>query len=130
MRPRAVRHPQSQGSAECFNRTLLTMIRKVVEDSSTWRSDLDILLFYYRNRPHSSTGFAPVEVMLGWQPNQLIVESIKPNVPLSAWVAELTSRSTRIRDLVDAELSAVDFQEESVQCIYSVGDRVLFLRQE
>ena len=33
-------------------------------------------------------------------------------------------RTTRIRDLVDAEMSAGDFQEESVPCVYSVGDRV------
>ena len=130
VRTGAVRHPQSQGSAERFNRTLLTMIRKVIEDSSTWKADLDVLLFYYRNRPHSSTGFAPVEAMIGWKPNQLVVQSGKPTVPLSAWVQELTMRTARIRDLVDAEMSTADFQEESVLCSYSVGDRVLLLRPE
>ena len=126
----AVRHRQSQGSAERFNRTLLTMIRKVIEDSSAWKADLDVLLFYYRNRPHSSTGFAPIEAMIGWKPNQLVVQSSKPNVPLSAWVQEFTMRTARIRDLVDAEMSTADFQKESVPCLYSVGDRVLLLRPE
>ena len=107
VRTGAVRHPQSQGSAERFNRTLLTMIRKVIEDSSTWKADLDFLLFYYRNRPHSSTGFAPIEAMIGWKPNQVVVQSSKPTVPLSAWVQELTMRTARIRDLVDAEMSTL-----------------------
>ena len=129
VRTGAVRHPQSQGSAERFNRTLLTMIQKVIEDSSTWKADLDVLLFYYRNRPHSSTGFAPIEAMIGWKPNQL-VQSSKPTVPLSAWVQKLTMITARIRDLVNAEMSTADFQEKSVPCSYSVGDRVLLLRLE
>ena len=40
----AVRHPQSQGTAERFNRTLLGLIRKLDDKSSSWRNDLDILL--------------------------------------------------------------------------------------
>ena len=32
----AVRHPQSQGAAERFNRTLLTLIRKTVAESDDW----------------------------------------------------------------------------------------------
>ena len=78
---------------------------------------------------HSSTGFAPIEAMIGWKPNQLVVQSSKPTVPLSAWVQELTMRTARIRDLVDAEMSTANFQE-SVPCSYSVGDRVLLLRPE
>ena len=53
MRHGAVGHPQSKGAAERFNRTLLTLIRKTVQ-SRDWRVDLDMLLFYYRTRPHRS----------------------------------------------------------------------------
>ena len=68
--------------------------------------------------------------MIGWKPNQLVVQSGKSTVPLSAWVQELTMRTARIRDLIDAEMSTADFQEESVSCSYSVGDCVLLLRPE
>ena len=34
----AVRHPESQGAAERFNRTLLTLIRKVLAESDGWMS--------------------------------------------------------------------------------------------
>ena len=42
----AVRHPESQGAVERVNLTLLTLIRKVLETSSNWKSDLDTLLFH------------------------------------------------------------------------------------
>ena len=53
----AVRHPQSQGAVERVNRTLLGLIRKVLDSSSNWREDLDILLHYYRNRPHTQLAY-------------------------------------------------------------------------
>ena len=36
----AVRHPQSQGVVERFNRTLLTMIRKVLKSSDDWKTSI------------------------------------------------------------------------------------------
>ena len=59
------RHPQSQGSVERFNRTLLGLVRKVLDESSDWRADLDVLLFHYRNRPHSITKISPMMAMVG-----------------------------------------------------------------
>ena len=47
----AVRHPQSQGAAERFNQALLTLVRKVLDESSDWQVDLAMLLYFYRNRP-------------------------------------------------------------------------------
>ena len=68
--------------------------------------------------------------MIGWKPNQFVVQSSKLTVPLIACFQELTIRTARICDLVDAEMSTSDFQEESVPCSYSVGDRVLLLRRK
>jgi len=64
----AVRHPQSQGSAERFNRTLIGLIRKVLDSSTNWEADLETLLFFYRNRPHGATALSPMVAMVGWQP--------------------------------------------------------------
>ena len=83
VRTGAVRHPQSQGTAERFNRTLLTLIRKVLEESSDWKTDLDVLLSHYRNRPHSATGLAPAEVMVGGLPRHVIVDRAEDDVHLS-----------------------------------------------
>ena len=68
------------------------MIRKIIQDSSAWKADLDVLLFFYRNRKHSSTGFATIEALIGWKPNQLVVQSSKPTVLLSF---------RRLKDLLD-----------------------------
>ena len=69
VRSGAVRHPQSQGSAErLFNRTLLGLIRKCLDESEAWKEELGILMYHYRNRPHAATGLTPMEAMPGWQP--------------------------------------------------------------
>ena len=70
-------HPQSQGAAERFNRTLLTLIRKTVQ-SRNLRVDLDMILFYYRTRPHSGLGVSPMMAMYDWETRDLIVESHSP----------------------------------------------------
>ncbi|XP_065196213.1 uncharacterized protein LOC135827687 [Sycon ciliatum] len=80
----AIRHPQSQGSAERFNRTLLTLIRKVLTDAADWRAELDLLLYHYRIRSHAVTKIPPMHAMCGWTPRDLIVESVTDPVSLSA----------------------------------------------
>ena len=101
VRTGAVRHPQFQGGAERFNRTLLGLIRKVLDDSSDWRADLDVLLFYYRNRPHSTTQLSPMQAMVGWQPQHLIVGMAEEACTLSQWTTQLHARVARVRDIID-----------------------------
>ncbi|XP_065177095.1 uncharacterized protein LOC135806835 [Sycon ciliatum] len=131
VRTGAVRHPQSQGSAERMNRTVLGLMRKVL-DSSTgdWLLDLDMLLYCYRNRPHSATGLSPMQAMVGWQPPHLLIASEPLLYSASHWVDTLSARSARIRDLVDDALSRTDFIEPVQPCPYQVGDCVLLLRPD
>ena len=51
----AVGHPQSQRAVERFNRTLLMLIHKTLEQEDDWEAALDLLLFKYRIRPHNIT---------------------------------------------------------------------------
>ena len=123
----AVRHPQSQGGAERFNRTLLTLIRKVVNGSSDWQTELDMLLYYYRTRPHSVTGVSPALALMGWEPGCLIVES-DSQLP-SRWVENLAEKSARIRDLInDAFMASNDFSKDQPIAAYAEGDAVLLRR--
>ena len=121
----AVHHPQSQGSAERANRTLIGLIRKVLEPSSDWRRDLGMLLFYYRTRPHSATGMSPMMAMVGWQPSHLVVAEDTGADNMSSWAEQMSKRSARIRDVVEEHLSAADFQEVPERCPYDVGNAVL-----
>ncbi|XP_065195680.1 uncharacterized protein LOC135827084 [Sycon ciliatum] len=125
----AVRHPQSQGGVERFNRTLLTLIRKIVQESDDWVSALNVLLYYYRIRPHSALGVSPSEAMCGWVPHGLIVDDERCDMSPSAWVDSLYSKAAVVRDYVESELSSADFVQP-VGCVnpYSVGSTVM-LRQ-
>ena len=125
----AVRHPQSQGAAERFNRTLLNLIHKLlVSSGGDWKANLDVLLFYYRNRPHQSTKISPMEAMVGWRPHRFILEEATTEFQLSEWTEKLAKRSARIRDWIDSEMSASDFIERDVDCPFSPGDQVLLER--
>ena len=123
----AVRHPPSQGSAERFNRMLLTLIRKAHSRSSDWKTDLSMLLYFYRIRPHGATGVSPQLAMTGWQPRGL-VEAQQLLYSLPAWTAEMQRQAAAVRDLIDEEMASADFQEEDVggaRCCYEPGDVVM-----
>ena len=125
VRTEAVRHPQAQGAAERANRTLIGLIRKVLDGSSDWKCDLRTLLFFYRNRPHSATGVAPMEAMVSWQPSHLIVESVEEYVTASEWVDKLATRSAVIRDIIEEEMSSAHTIDEETECAYAAGDTVM-----
>ena len=80
----AMRPPQSQRSAERANRTIIGMSRKVLYASDDWEAAIDLLLFQYHNRPHSTTGLTPPEAMIGWKPPHLILQSHSEAYSLSA----------------------------------------------
>ncbi len=64
----SVYHPQTDGLVERFNRTLKTMIWKLIhEDAKNWDRWLEPLLFAVREVPQASTGFSPIQAPL-WAP--------------------------------------------------------------
>jgi len=59
-------HPQTDGLAERFNRTLKAMIRKLVsKEGEDWDRLLPYVLFAYCEVPQSTTGFSPFELLYG-----------------------------------------------------------------
>lgn len=59
-------NPQSDGLVERFNRTLIEMLAKLVnERRSDWDDILPYVLCAYRATPHRSTGLSPNRLMLG-----------------------------------------------------------------
>ena len=128
VRPGATRHPQSQGSVERANRTILGLIRKVLEHSSDWAADIETLLFYYRVRPHSSTGLSPMKAMVGWECPHFVVEGEPSACAMSEWAVKVSEQSARIRDLLEEELSERDAIDLASPCPYHVGQPVLLQR--
>ena len=120
----------SQGGVERFNRTLLNLLRKIMDDeTSDWLSALNIALSYYRCRPHSATGLSPSLAMFGWEPS-LLVGGSRNSASMSAWTEALVERTARIYDFVESQLSEDDFIEDQARNPYRVGDAVFLMRPE
>ena len=59
-------NPQSDGLVERFNRTLINMLRCLVnEEKDDWMDLLPYIMMAYRASPHASTGISPNRMMFG-----------------------------------------------------------------
>lgn len=62
-------HPEGNGQVERFNRTLESMLAKVIADHQRdWDEHIQNALFAYRTAIHDSTGYTPFLVMFGRSP--------------------------------------------------------------
>jgi hypothetical protein len=61
-----------------MNRSILSLLRTFVNESSNWESILGPVLFAYRTAVHSSTGFSPNDIMFARAPPR-VVENITTN---------------------------------------------------
>ncbi|MCP4944720.1 MAG: transposase family protein, partial [Planctomycetaceae bacterium] len=63
-------HPAADGQTERMNRTLLAMLAKVcIENPLMWEDHLSWVLMGYNATPHSTTKFAPFQLLFGRNPN-------------------------------------------------------------
>ena len=79
-------HPQSNGAVERANRTVKTMLRKVVQDKERdWDRFLPMVVFAYNETPHEATNFSPFQLIFGANPrgpldilkNEIITPDVK-----------------------------------------------------
>ena len=52
-------HPQTNGMVERLNRTLCNSLAKVKEQDEDWDIHISAVLFAYRTKRHSTTGYTP-----------------------------------------------------------------------
>ena len=69
-------HPQTNGQAERYNRTLLAGLRRyVAEDLRDWDKFCHAITYAYNSHVHRATGLAPFELVLSRPPAHLAVEN-------------------------------------------------------
>ena len=92
-------NPRTNGKVERFNQTLIGALRKQVDDNhENWAECLDFVLFAYRTRVNTRTGFTPYELVFGIKCNNFENWAIKnPENEL----AELNQRANEIKNKIE-----------------------------
>jgi hypothetical protein len=95
-------HPRTDGLVERFNQSLIDSLEKQCQEHpEDWDLYLDSVLFAYRVRVHSATGFSPFELLYG-RPANLHTSFV--DSPLSASLSvpdSLSQRADEIQSLND-----------------------------
>ena len=111
-------HPQCDGLVERFNRTLKTMLSKlVVNKGRDWDQVLGPLLFVYRTMPHSSTGETPLFLLYGRDaklPSVLDFYSPRPKIPAiySEYGKTLFQELKQIRDIARKNIQQAQISQK------------------
>ncbi|KAK3083081.1 hypothetical protein FSP39_013432 [Pinctada imbricata] len=99
-------HPQSDGMVERFNKTMMSMLKTLVDDNQrNWDILLPYVIMAYRSVEHESTGCSPNYLMLGREvatPLDIAYEmptSLK-KTPSNQWAWELKERLETANNLV------------------------------
>ena len=64
-------HPMGDGLVERMNRSILNLLRGLVEKEGDWEEHLQLLLYVYRTTKHATTGLSPYEILFGSNPPPL-----------------------------------------------------------
>jgi len=105
-------NPRSNGLTERLNLSLITALRKHAETNhQSWHKWLDWVLFAYRTRVHSSTGFCPFSLTFGKKANTF---KDWRNEPDKNSELDLIARSSEIKLLFEkTRPKAIDNIEKS-----------------
>ncbi|XP_027158174.1 uncharacterized protein LOC113780841 [Coffea eugenioides] len=98
----SVGHPQVNGQAENFNRTLLHGLKtRLHRVGSSWVEELPSVLWSYRTTPRSSMQETPFSLTYGAEA-VIPAEILTPNPRLTAYVAEVNGEERQLDlDLID-----------------------------
>jgi hypothetical protein len=132
-------HPETDGSSECSNKTVIQCLRYHVERNQTgWVKALPLVRFHIMNTVNGSTGFSPFQLHMGRAPQ--VIPPLTPHVTLPPLdneqdaanaLALLEHINTDVAEAQDNLLVAKTCQAEfanrhrSDEVAFAAGDKVL-----
>ncbi|PSR72503.1 hypothetical protein PHLCEN_2v11626 [Hermanssonia centrifuga] len=127
-------HPQTDGSSERSNRTIIQALRFHVErNQKGWARALPLVRFNHMNTVNASTGFTPFQLHCGRQP-RIIPPLQKPEVhdtdsiDAAKVIAQLETDVMEAQDNLLLAKSNQAFHADKTrgpESVYSVGDKVM-----
>ena len=130
-------HPQSNSSAESFNRTMKAYLRAMLDNDSThdWVSQLPMLQLAYNCHVHKSTLESPFWVTYHFDPRLPTFDMDKPrpfykqDYATSAYETLYeTDKRVHANQWDAKKLREVYYNRKAKERIFNVGDRVLFFQ--
>ena len=120
------------GLVERMNRSLLNLLRTLVEKESDWEEHVQLLLFVYRTTKHSTTKLSPHEILFGQNPASphLSISPIATIPDPGDYSSQLQRKLLELKEIVEANIvEAASRQKECYKgqepAKLSVGQQVL-----
>jgi hypothetical protein len=119
-------HPQTDGQPEVFNRTLLELLRRAVNQChSNWEGVIPAFLYAYHSTVYTADGYTPHHLLFGWTPRD--IRAPLPVLPssddpdLDAWLEsrkeQLQSAQLSLHDAGNVMLAARKASAPAYSCV-------------